>query len=80
MRITVNENERGFLYKNGIFQKMLQPGTYHVFGQTTVHKTTLDKPLPRTSTRRRWLCSARTPASCRRSQRQIFPTVPLAST
>ena len=45
MRITVNENERGFLYKNGIFQKMLQPGTYHVFGQTTVRKTTLDKPL-----------------------------------
>jgi regulator of protease activity HflC (stomatin/prohibitin superfamily) len=45
MKITVNENERGFLFKNGSFQKMLMPGTYHVFGQTTIRKAPLDKPL-----------------------------------
>ena len=45
MKIIVNENERGFRFHNGSFQKMLLPGTYHVFGQTTVRKATLDKPL-----------------------------------
>ena len=45
MKITVNEHERGFQFKNGAFQKLLKPGTYHVFGQTTIRKTTLDKPL-----------------------------------
>ena len=45
MKITVTENERGFQFKNGSFQKLLQPGTYHVFGQTTVRKTTMDKSL-----------------------------------
>ena len=45
MKITINENERGFRFRNGVFEQMLMPGTYHVFGQTTVRKTTLDKPL-----------------------------------
>ena len=47
MKITINENERGFLLKNGTFKKMLMPGAYNVFGQTSIRKTTLDKPLHR---------------------------------
>ncbi|MBQ4464804.1 MAG: slipin family protein [Oscillospiraceae bacterium] len=45
MKITIQENERGFRFKNGVFDKMLSAGVYYVFGQTSVRKTTLDKPL-----------------------------------
>ena len=48
MKITVNENERGFLFRNGAFVRMLAPGTYHVFGQTTIRKAVLDQPLHET--------------------------------
>lgn len=45
MKIIVNENERGFRFSGGVFQKMLAPGVYHVFGQTTVRKASLTQPL-----------------------------------
>ena len=37
MKIIINENERGFLFKNGTYRKMLTPGKYRVkriFGET----------------------------------------------
>ncbi|MDR2903211.1 MAG: slipin family protein, partial [Clostridiales bacterium] len=37
MKITINENERGFLFKNGTFQRMLLPGkntVYSIFGES----------------------------------------------
>ncbi len=41
MKVTVNETERGFLFKKGRFVKMLQPGTYYVFGSTTIQKANI---------------------------------------
>lgn len=32
MKTIINENQRGFLFKNGKFVKMLMPGKYHTFG------------------------------------------------
>ena len=43
MKVTVNEAERGFLFRKGCFEKMLMPGTYHVFGQTDIRKLALDQ-------------------------------------
>ena len=31
MKIIINENERGFLYKNGIYQRLLEPGKQRVW-------------------------------------------------
>ena len=39
MKLIIRENERGFLYKNGIYQQMLEPGKQRVwtlFGETCV--------------------------------------------
>ena len=45
MKITISENERGFLFKNGNFERMLMPGNYQVFGQTTIRKTKINVAL-----------------------------------
>ncbi len=45
MKVTVNEAERGFLFRKGCFEKMLMPGTYHVFGQTDIRKLALNQPF-----------------------------------
>lgn len=45
MKITVNETERGFLFKKGRFERMLMPGVYYVFGGSAVRKTSLAEPL-----------------------------------
>ena len=37
MKVIINENERGFLFKNGIYKKVLSPGKHYVkriFGET----------------------------------------------
>lgn len=36
MKQIINENQRGFLFKNGKFVKLLQPGKYHVFGSSEI--------------------------------------------
>lgn len=39
MRIIINENERGFLYKNGIYQRILEPGKQRIwplFGESYI--------------------------------------------
>ncbi len=47
MKIIINENERGFLFKNGVYRKMLLPGKYSVkkrFGETYA-RVSVDKPV-----------------------------------
>ncbi len=45
MKIIVNQNERGFQFRAGRFEKMLGPGAYFCFGQTTIRKVKLDQGL-----------------------------------
>ena len=35
-KVIINENQRGFLFKNGRYQKMLGPGKYHLFGDSEI--------------------------------------------
>ncbi len=47
MRIIINQNERGFLFKHGTYRRMLQPGKNKVntfLGETFV-RVALDKPI-----------------------------------
>ncbi len=45
MKTIVKDTERGFLFKKGKFEKMLQPGIYHTFGSNEIRKAAIDKPL-----------------------------------
>ncbi|MBE6849971.1 MAG: slipin family protein [Ruminococcus sp.] len=46
MKYTITDTERGFLYKNGKFIKMLQPGVYRTFGSNTeIQPVLLSVPL-----------------------------------
>ncbi|SHO49164.1 slipin family protein [Anaerocolumna xylanovorans] len=47
MKVIINENERGFLFRNGMFQRMLVPGRHDVtslFGETCF-KTTVSRMI-----------------------------------
>ena len=47
MKIIINENERGFLFKNGTYRKMLKPGKHSVkrnFGETYA-RVPIDLPI-----------------------------------
>ena len=47
MKIIINQNERGFLFKNGTYRGMLQPGKNRIntlLGETFV-RAALDKPI-----------------------------------
>lgn len=44
-KIIINENQRGFLFKNGKYIKMLNAGKYHVFGGKTIEVAALDQPI-----------------------------------
>ena len=48
MKIIINENERGFLFKNGVFSKMLTPGKHNIktriFGETYA-RADVSKPI-----------------------------------
>lgn len=41
----INENQRGFLFKNGKYEKMLTPGKHFVFGEKTVEVVDMQKPI-----------------------------------
>lgn len=48
-KIVINETQRGFLFKNGKYVKLLAPGKYRAWGGYTVEVSDLDRPLaPRT--------------------------------
>ena len=47
MKIIINENERGFLFKNGVYKRLLQPGKHiirNVFGETYA-RVNVAKPI-----------------------------------
>lgn len=44
-KIMINENQRGFLFKNGKYVKMLAAGKYRLFGGREIEITELDQPI-----------------------------------
>ena len=36
MKIVINENQKGLLFKNGKYSKKLNAGKYHIFGDSRV--------------------------------------------
>lgn len=47
MKIIINENERGFLFKNGVYRKMLLPGKHYIksFWGETYARVNVAKPV-----------------------------------
>lgn len=45
MKVIVNDNQRGFLIKNGKFVKLLGSGKYNIFGNSTIELAELDKAV-----------------------------------
>lgn len=45
MKTIINENQRGLLFKNGKFVKMLSSGKYRTFGDKTIEAQDIDKAL-----------------------------------
>ncbi len=44
-KIIINENQRGFLFKNGKYIKLLGAGKYYVFGDRTIALSELNRPI-----------------------------------
>lgn len=44
-KIVINENQRGFLFKNGKYVKMLSAGKYYEFGDREIERVFIDQPL-----------------------------------
>ena len=44
-KIIINENQRGFLFKNGKYVKMLTAGKYHACGGKEIEVVDLDRPI-----------------------------------
>lgn len=44
-KIIINENQRGFLFKNGRYVKMLAAGKYYTFGGKEIEIVNLDQPI-----------------------------------
>ena len=45
MKTIIHENERGYLFKNGKFVKMLTPGKYHTFFYKIIETADLEAPI-----------------------------------
>ncbi|WP_426350258.1 slipin family protein [Alloiococcus sp. CFN-8] len=45
MKIIINENQRGLLFKKGKFIKMLEAGSYYTFGSREIKIMELDEPV-----------------------------------
>lgn len=45
MKTTIQETQRGFLFKKGRFVKMLQPGIYHTYRNSEIRIADIEKPL-----------------------------------
>ena len=44
-KIIINENQRGFLFKNGRYERMLGAGKYYCFGDRKIELSFLDQPI-----------------------------------
>lgn len=42
---TINENQRGLMFRRGRFERLLEPGRYRVFGSDAVEALALDEPI-----------------------------------
>ena len=45
MRIIIQENQRGLLFKNGKFVKLLEAGRYFIFGTQNMEIVKMDQQL-----------------------------------
>ena len=44
-KMIINENQKGFLFKNGKYMKLLDAGKYHLFGGKEIDISNLDQPI-----------------------------------
>ena len=44
-KMIINENQKGFLFKNGKYMKLLDAGKYHLFGGKAIEIVGLDQPI-----------------------------------
>ena len=44
-KVIINENQKGFLFKNGKYVKLLDAGKYHLFGGKEIEISNLDQPI-----------------------------------
>ncbi len=44
-KIIINENQRGFLFQNGKYIKLLAPGKYYTYGNRKIEVAMLDQPI-----------------------------------
>ena len=44
-KIIINENQKGFLFKNGKYVKLLDAGKYHLYGDREIMVNSLDQPV-----------------------------------
>lgn len=44
-KVIIHENQKGFLFRNGRFIKLLNAGKYHVFGDSEIEIISLSQPL-----------------------------------
>ena len=44
-KIIINENQRGFLFKNGKYEKMLKAGKYRLWGTREIELCFVDQPV-----------------------------------
>ena len=43
--IIINENEKGFLFKNGKYRKLLDAGKYYLTGGRVIERSSLAQPI-----------------------------------
>ena len=44
-KMIINENQKGFLFKNGKYIKVLDAGKYHLFGGKEIEISNLEQPI-----------------------------------
>ena len=44
-KVVINENQKGFLFKNGKFVKLLSAGKYYIFKDSEIETSSLKEPL-----------------------------------
>ena len=44
-KMIINENQKGFLFKNGKYTKTLDAGKYHLFGGRDIEISNLEQPI-----------------------------------
>ena len=45
MKVIINENQKGFLFKNNKYTRLLESGNHHIFGNNDIEVVSLDQPI-----------------------------------